>query len=352
MSVEIIVTNTELLVIHGLYYSTQEPYYNEIIMPYPTKCGTATESDVQEVCQNTFTEARNRWQYCSVIDDWEYESSSDQTDDDLPPADTEAVFTMLRAVLKEELVRIMEGDSSDEHTEMFVKSVLDYALPDHDAYDEYPDKIYQESVVIHFTRVVIQTAFDRLRANGTTHMSVDNPLAITKHKWSKPPIKQDMSGYTTKYEHNHGLELSGGLFPEPVIIPTPDTQYMSQTNANTIVEDVLTQIVNEYNITPKSLINPVETTEFADTLRETLIDTCNKTPVNKPNQVKTEITNILPKQRTYTQVPNTIREKTVAIHITRTVLQTLFDQLRENQSHMTVKNPFNTTEHKWDSTKP
>lgn len=63
------------------------------------------------------------------------------------------------------------------------------SIPDTETCRSLPDTIYTPGVIIHITRMTLQTGYDKL-SNEPTTMRVSNPFAISDHKWDETRIEQ------------------------------------------------------------------------------------------------------------------------------------------------------------------
>lgn len=215
-------------------------------------------------------------------------------------------------------------------------------------------KIYNDGVVVHITRILVQTVFDNFRSKGTTHMSVKDPLTVTEHEWrevdTKEHGKQPVSFSCTDVE---ALELSGNWFTDPVIIPAPEKRHVSHGTAADITKQLLSDVINTHGETGEEF-NAVKTALFVQWLKRKFKQVCqihSSTPGEKtgsiPQCVLDSISSTLT-QSSYTDTPEMIYDRTVILYIVRVVVQTIFDQSRDTQSHMSVENLFDVTTHKWN----
>jgi hypothetical protein len=64
--------------------------------------------------------------------------------------------------------------------------------------------------------------------------------------------------------------------------------------------------------------------------------------------ISSHVHDAFPRMEAYAAYPDAVYCKNAVMHITRMVVQTVFDTLRNHETHMSVTDPLNITEHKWD----
>lgn len=344
------VRKMNVISIAGSYFT------DRVLIPYPTEYVSATDKEIKMTCLRIFKQVREQWRERKPIDDWFNSGFTDKENKtkSLPVKTDTLMCHTIREIFADELLSLLDDNITNNHADRIVNQTLDDVFPNKNEYDNHSNEIYTEGVVIHLTRVLLQTVFDKLRTEGPTHMSVDSPLGITEHKWDEVKINKHVSTDDVKFKYGvrNALQLDGVFFDESVVIPAPDEEYASHSAATQVANDVFEAIIDTYDVNAGLAFDPVDTEAFARQLRITIKEK-NKSPSRtKTPRLNAELNDLLPQPRTYDNVPNKIRNSTVLIHITRMVLQTLFGQLHNHQTHMDIEDPFNVTTHKWDATKP
>lgn len=210
----------------------------------------------------------------------------------------------------------------------------------------------RQSGIIRVMRLVLQTLYDKL-SYTQTHMRVETPFNIAECKWENVTETCDSNEpITMNFGTTNTIEVNGSMFRERVIIPVPNTATMAAPEAETLAKTVFDWSTGYTNGERESKFTTVRTTAFADDLRESIIDAlrtdCTQITSDNTEELISVVDNVFPDEETYKRLPGEIRSRNIVIHITRMVLQTLFDQIPHEQTHMSVENPFNVTEHKWD----
>lgn len=315
-------------------------YFNQAVMiPYPTR-DEFLHADIEELCDDIFTTVNERLGV--------YSESFDGVT-------TGQVLQTIREMFAEKLVAATNDGVSDEESTQLVKPVLESVFPTESAIDDAPDIVYERPVITHLTRVLLQTVFDQLGRNAVgenrTNMTVENPLAITEGKWDEVNIQQETNDVTFKFFNTISLIITGDVFVEDIFIPTPKMRYMYEHSAAKAASKLLNVVVSEYSVDTPGF-RPVNTGEFSKFVKQKskqiFTVNCTGSDNEAPKVVTNEIEAVMSDSTDYRTLPDTINDRETLMHITRMILQSVFDRLGNNKTHMSVDDPFAVFTHKWD----
>lgn len=171
---------------------------------------------------------------------------------------------------------------------------------------------------------------------------------------------------------HRAIRLNGPLFTEAVIIPAPDEQYFTYDKAVEVVEDVFDAVMTEYSIdaSDSSDFEPIDTIEFKRTLQDyvytELVRHKREPHTSNSNgeeskgldsaanntkavtDIRKAVTGVFPTDAELAELPDMIHSPGVVIHVTRVVLQSMFDYLSDFYTHMSEEHPFHVERHGWD----
>lgn len=242
------------------------------------------------------------------------------------------------------------------------RKILSEVIPNEDSViqQEKTHKIYHEGIVIQITRLFIQSLFDKLQKEPT-HMRVDTPFAPRDTQWKNIKKTFDSEDFksadtTVKMNRVNAILLSGDYFTHPVIIPTPNTHYITQRISKNIVRDTFDDIlslagISQFSTTPYEDFHAVETKQFAQKLDDSIINKINESSIrfedDHEEEMVIKLRETLPDTHTMDTYPDKIKTADRIVYITRMVLQTWFDLLSTNKTHMSVADPFKPHNHMW-----
>lgn len=344
----VITRETRLIQVNGSYFNTP------VVFPYPRNRYFET-GDVAGMCENVFSRVTNRL-------------TEEAPTGSVPLPET---INMVREVVKSELLSVYElpavDESGPENVEETIDDILAYVFPDVEERSQTPVTINTHGDVIHITRVLLQTVLDNLcryvirktdsmlGGDETTHMSVENPLEIQDCKWDEVKTNCTLDNVSYECHERLGIRLWGDLFTDPIFMASPDNEYMTHNHAASAAKALFYSVTEKYGIGNEKPFTAVPTDDFLVELQETvtrkLTKNCNVISSNAKSVIRSKTDSIIPDPDEYTKIPSTIRCEDIIPHLTRIILQTIFDQLSDTQTHMTVENTLHVTEHKWSETR-
>ena len=278
------------------------------------------------------------------------------TDETIEPMDTKQLLTDMWEEFRAELFAACSDDKTQVEQKEIIVPPLDYAFPYPSDIQAAPNKVYSKPVVYHLVRVIAQTVFDRIspgqHPENTTHMSVDNPLAVTQHKWDEIQLEENTTNNANHWvKDSYGIKLHGGCFTEPVIMNSPDTHIVSVDTAVEATEELFREMMYTFNIGISQEFNSVTNTSILSFLNET-IEQCLFASIDDlfqhtKDRIIEAVDNTLP-ETVHSELPRTIHCESVVFHITWMAIQSVLDELTEQETHMRVEQPFFVSQHKWD----
>lgn len=212
--------------------------------------------------------------------------------------------------------------------------------------------IYCEHILIQFTRLIIQNVYDDMR-NKRTHLHVDNPLDVNTEKWSEvTSLPDETASITMNVSATKAVEITGRIFNERVIIPIPNTVFMAYPEAKSVAENMFEWVCEYIDEVSKNRFTGVKSeafiTDLHHVLKDILCEECDKVSNTCEDDIDDVLSEVLPNNIDSMELPAEIWSEGVLVHITRMVLQTLFDVVVSDESHMSVDNPFAVRDHKWN----
>lgn len=316
---------------------------SSIIMPQPTGEG--------------FNDVSGRYLYSNIVQ--KIQSGTNLgADKPIEPMNTKQLLDDMWETFRGELFSACSDDKTQVEKKELIIPPLDSAFPYPSDIQAAPNKVYAEPVVYHLVRVIAQTVFDRISPGqypeNTTHMSVDNPLAVTQHKWDEIRLDENTTHNGNYWVKNsYGIKLQGDYFTEPVIMNSPDTHIVSVDVAVEATEEIFSEMMYKFNIGTNGVFSPVTNSSVLSFLTET-IEQCLFAPIDDlfqhtKDRITEAVDNTLP-ETVHPDLPCTIHCESVVIHITRMTIQSVLDDLTEQETHMRVERPFLVSNHKWDET--
>ena len=159
--------------------------------------------------------------------------------------------------------------------------------------------------------------------------------------------------YQIEASQMNAIELKGSPFINSIVLPAPAEWYMEPEKATTATVEIFNTVVKTYDITMEAKMDPVPTSEFIEELHDIIqkkLDWYAKTQdTSNQETIKQIIDVVFPEEHTTSELPDTIHNQGVVMQITRTVLQSIFNQLRSEPTNIYAENPFALTEHKWEN---
>jgi hypothetical protein len=167
-------------------------------------------------------------------------------------------------------------------------------------------------------------------------------------------------------ERQRAIQLNGALFTEGVLIPAPGEEYFKYSKAVESVEEIFRDVYKLYHIgvNQPGEFTPVDTVDFQQELLElvksVLIrngryshkierdDGSGMKRVDSTGDIRKTVVGAFPNESELDALPDMIRSPGVIVHITRMVLQTIFDSLSDGYTHMNEVHPFRVADHEWD----
>lgn len=148
----------------------------------------------------------------------------------------------------------------------------------------------------------------------------------------------------------NAFTLDGVFFSEPIVILAP-MNHISPTSAKSIATNTITEVGKEFNVFGPEAYDPVSRRHVRNIVEHVVTEQClgNTVTDNIPSHVNEDINDaITTAVPTDTQIGNGISGSAnkyvnnpgTVIHVSRLIIQTVFDQLSNNQTHLTVENPF------------
>lgn len=318
-------------------------YFNDrVVMVYPENT-YIKDCDMRALCFNILN---------AVTDEY----------DDFP-LNTKNHMRDIRDIFKEHILSVCDQSMTHPSAEEKVTNILLYSFPDDEEYRNAPDVIVNEKASMHITRVLLQTVLDQLHVGKRTHMSVVNPLSIDSHKWDEVTSKNNGTQQIKHHvDSGKGLVFGGEYTTVPVILPAPDNNLVSHDEASKAATGIFRRVTSEFNMNKSpttqkrgrvnsASFEPIKTKKFIQDLHaivtEELLKECNPSDNNKKRIVQT-INKLFPSHTEHEKYPDAVYCQNAGVHITRMVIQSLFDLIGTYETHMFVDDPFNITEHKWN----
>lgn len=144
-------------------------FTERIIMPIPNT-STMSTPDARALTRTVF--------------DWSIEYTRLDSTDEFTGVSTDEFAAELRSVIVESIRNDCGKINSNTATKGRLFNILDDVFVDTSNYNDLPETIWSPQIIVHITRMTLQKLFDAIRVD-TTHMSVDNPFHVTKHKWDE-----------------------------------------------------------------------------------------------------------------------------------------------------------------------
>lgn len=341
MRMSVSVNHIRTVEIEGTYLSER------IVLPEPRGEGFQfrTVEDVTEDILNTVVHEYPRFRKESI-----------------EPIATAEVLSHMKTTIKQKLVDACDDSLSPQETRDVVVPAVEYAFPSDEVITKGPDTIYKRPVIVHLLRVLLQTVYDRIntgeQGENTTHMSVESPLRLTEHKWdeviSDRPNATSFDAITWKVESAEAVIVSGSIFTDPIIIPIPNNATLFANDAKNGVQDVFDGVIELHDLSRRDSFVPVRTPvfvgELAHQLEKAFINNAKLVGSSSERTIDSAIDSIMPNDGEYSKYPDEIYSENTLVRITRMVVQTLLDELRHEETHMSVDDPFDISNHKWNET--
>ena len=277
----------------------------------------------------------------------------------IDPKKTSEVVTTMHEIFKDELFAACSDELSQQTKNDVIAPVVAYASPSPRDISSAPDEIHTEQVIFCIAYNFLQTVFDRLNpgesSDGATHMTVENVLDIKNCKWSEPMITNEVhEDVTHTYRKGSAVELSGEFLSETVVIPVPHNSCMNSHEACKGIEEVFSHVIDDYNMGETDTFTAIRTNwferELKRTVKELLVTVTSIYGSECEQTIQSAVDDAFPPSRIHRSLPDKIHTENVIMHITRMVLQTALNNIRDTPTQMGVDNPFDISAHKWDET--
>jgi len=311
-----------------------------------------TASDANQIAENVFTSLCEEYGVLDADESWSI--------------DTELFMKDVKSHVFAEIISVHESDKerktgNDAGEVERITDAVNAVLPGEFSDTEAPDRIMSEGVAVEVIRMTLQSVFEELRGKQT-HMRVESPFDFQTHGWGNEvttdevesladvPVNDAVAGKVVSV-----FVIDGEVFKQPIVMPVPSNMYLTDEESMQVCENVFNWIL-EYGDEKIGVDgNNIQTMTFAAKLKQKIHDEWvdkdrknTRSTVDAEDRFLTSVNSTFPKKDAYKKLPDDIYRVGVLVHITRGVMQTVFDKLCTWETNLRVCDPFTVEGRKWD----
>lgn len=160
--------------------------------------------------------------------------------------------------------------------------------------------------------------------------------------------------WRVEVDQRKAITIDGTYFNKQAIIPYP-TQFNGR-DIKEMTEDIFNKVNNNVGGFPTGSFTTIQTDKYLSKTRRVFKQEIRNALDDDLNEDTTQtfttrlLNDVFPSEKAYSDAPNEINSEAVSTHITRVLVQSLYEEMNSlsDETHMFVYNPLDIKNHKWN----